>query len=412
MTRSERLSLAQARRIALAAQGFADPRPGAGRGDHAARAARRRPGRHRPDRQRQRPRPAASTCRSSPGSAPTTRRCSTAPATGRPRRLVEYWAHEASLIPPTTWPLLRLPDGAGARATPGAGCSGWPRTTPAWSQAVLAEVRPAGRSPPARLERGPGARPAPRPRPVGLELVAGQERRSSTCSGPARSPRPAGTSQFERRYAALERVLPASTSPRRVDPARDPHDEALPRAGADRGPGPRGRHRAVPARLLPAQARAGPAGAGRAGRRRGAAARRRSRAGSGRPTCTARRGGRAGCTPRRCSARSTRWSGSATAPRRSSASTTGSRSTSRRRCGCTATTCCRSCFGDTLVARVDLKADRAAGVLRVQARRTGSRARPAEAAAALARRAGAAGRVARPGRVAWSWPVASSPALA
>ena len=62
-------------------------------------------------------------------------------------------------------------------------------------------------------------------------------------------------------------------------------------------------------------------------------------------------------------------------------------------------------FGDTLVARVDLKADRAAGVLRLHATHWEPGA-PAEAVPALERRAGGAGRLARSGRRGvspWSW---------
>ena len=80
-----------------------------------------------------------------------------------------------------------------------------------------------------------------------------------------------------------------------------------------------------------------------------------------------RRQGAAGGRRRgRCSARSTRSSGTATATSGCSTSTTASRSTCRRRSGSTATTCCRTCSATASSGRVDLKADRAAGVLRVQ----------------------------------------------
>ena len=128
--------------------------------------------------------------------------------------------------------------------------------------------------------------PAPARR-VGLELVAGQERRSSTSSGPARSPAPAGPASSSDGMPRWSRVLPGHLAaevagPRGPAAAR----RRLPGADPDRRPGPRGRHRAVPARLLPAQAGPGPAGARvpRGGRR--AACRPRSRAGSARPTCT------------------------------------------------------------------------------------------------------------------------------
>ena len=56
-----------------------------------------------------------------------------------PRRLVEYWAHEASLIPPTTWPLL---DFRMRRARRGAwgGMQAVARDHPDLVDAVLAEV--------------------------------------------------------------------------------------------------------------------------------------------------------------------------------------------------------------------------------------------------------------------------------
>ena len=82
---------------------------------------------------------------------------------------------------------------------------------------------------------------------------------SSTCSGPAGSAAPGGPSQFERRYAALDRVLPRSGPPVALDPAARPEPEEAFRA-LDRHRGPRARRRvgAVPAGLLPAAPRTRP----------------------------------------------------------------------------------------------------------------------------------------------------------
>ena len=100
-----RLSAAQARRMALAAQGFADPAAGREPDGWALRRVLDRVGLIQIDSvnvlQRAHYLPLFAA------SAPTTPSCSTARRTAPRGRLFEYWGHEASLLPVATQPLLR-----------------------------------------------------------------------------------------------------------------------------------------------------------------------------------------------------------------------------------------------------------------------------------------------------------------
>ncbi|MFC8502971.1 winged helix-turn-helix domain-containing protein [Pedococcus sp. NPDC057267] len=200
-----RLTTSQARRIALAAQGFLDarPAPGAATMRHLQRVVDRvqvvqidsvnvvTRSQYLPFFSRLGPYDTALLDRARDRS---------------PRRLVEYWAHEASLVPPTTWPLLdfrmrrALDDSWG-------GMQRVARDHPELVEAVLAEV----------VERGPMTsrqleaaleHDLPRARDHwgwnwslvknALEHLFWSGRISSA----------GRTQQFERRYASLERVLP------------------------------------------------------------------------------------------------------------------------------------------------------------------------------------------------------------
>jgi uncharacterized protein YcaQ len=143
-----------------------------------------------------------------------------------PRRVVEYWAHEASLVPPTTWPLLdfrmrrALSDGWG-------GMQRVAREHPELVTAVLEEV----------ARRGPMTS---REIEVALEHDLPRQRddwgwnwslvKSAVehlfWSGQVSS---AGrTAQFERRYAMPGRVLPAALGAQAADPStRPPEEEAF-----------------------------------------------------------------------------------------------------------------------------------------------------------------------------------------
>ena len=142
-----------------------------------------------------------------------------------PRRLVEYWAHEASLIPPTTWPLLDFRMQR-ARSDAWGGMQRVARDHPELVEAVRAEVAVRGpmtsRQVEAALEHD-----LPRERDEwgwNWSLVK-NALEHLFWSGQLTS---AGrTSQFERRYAALSRVFPPHLRDVVADPAaRLPHDVA------------------------------------------------------------------------------------------------------------------------------------------------------------------------------------------
>ena len=218
----ERLSLAQARRIALAAQGFADPRPvpGAATTRHLQRVIDRvgiiqidsvnvlTRSQYLPFFSRLGPYDTALLDRARDRS---------------PRRLVEYWAHEASLIPPTTWPLLgfrmrrALSDSWG-------GMRRVARDHPALVQAVLAEVTARGPITSREVER---ALEHDLPRDTSdwgwnWSLVKAALEHLFWAGQISSAGR---TAQFERRYASLERVLPRAVAAQAITPEDRPRDE-------------------------------------------------------------------------------------------------------------------------------------------------------------------------------------------
>ena len=249
-----------------------------------------------------------------------------------PRRLFEYWGHEASLIPVALQPALRWRMERAADDAWG-GMRRIQRDRPDLVAQVLEEVRDerAGGG-----ERGARARAAEADRPVvGLERrqardgVAVLERAdhvgaAARVRAPVRPARARAARRGRRRADAADRGGAAHAAARR-------------RALARRG------ERVRPARLLPPARRPSRSCACRSSSRRASCCRSRSRAGARRATSIPPRGCRAACAPARSSGRSTRSCGSARARSGSSASATGSRSTCRSPSACTATTCCRSC---------------------------------------------------------------------
>jgi len=200
-----RLSLAQARRVALAAQGFATARP---TGTTTMRHVQRvldTVGVLQIDSVNVLVRSHYMPVFSRLGAYPRElldRACSTSP-----RRLVEYWAHEASFVPPSTHRLLRFRM-ARAHEDAWGGMVRTARDRAALVEAVLAEVAARGPLTALQVERALGEeRPRDRSswgwnwsetkRAVEFLFWSGQ------ISSAGRTP------QFERRYDLPERVLPA-----------------------------------------------------------------------------------------------------------------------------------------------------------------------------------------------------------
>ncbi|GAB3592970.1 winged helix-turn-helix domain-containing protein [Angustibacter peucedani] len=214
----DRLTAGAARRVALAAQGFAEPRPsGPVTTRHVQRVVDRlgivqidsvnvlARSQYLPFYSRLGPYDTALLDRA---------------RDRRPRRLVEYWAHAASLVPPSTWPLLRF---RMARASEEAwgGMVRAEQEHPGLVETILAEVRERGPITAVELEQAI-AHDAPRDRShwgwnwsvvkQSLELLFWAGRITSA----------GRTAQFARLYDLPERVLPAGT----WDAPELPDDEA------------------------------------------------------------------------------------------------------------------------------------------------------------------------------------------
>jgi len=216
------ISLSQAKRIAIVAQGFADPRPAPGQATmrHVQRIIDRvaiiqidsvnvlMRSHYLPFFSRLGPYDTALVDR--------------ARDVG-PRRLVEYWAHEASLIPPQTWALLNFRMKRALSESWG-GMQRVALDHPELVQAVFAEVSSRGPLTSRQLEVAL-EHDLPRDKSewgwnwslvkAAVEHLFWAGRISSA----------GRTSQFERRYAALERVLPEAIAAQSISPDLGPSDQ-------------------------------------------------------------------------------------------------------------------------------------------------------------------------------------------
>jgi uncharacterized protein YcaQ len=222
----ERLSVAQARRIALGAQGFAEPRP-TGRID--ARHLRRaldRVGVLQIDSVNVLVRSYELPLFARLGPYP---RPLLTDLVERRRELFEYWAHEASFVPVELHPLLRWR--MEAAATQSWGHMQWiQRDLPDYVAAVLEEVRHRGPIAASELSDG-GEKSGPwwgwSKGKAALERLFWAGELTSAGRGP----------NFERRYDLPERVLPAAVLGAPTPPIEEAHRQLLLRAAKHHGVG-------------------------------------------------------------------------------------------------------------------------------------------------------------------------------
>jgi uncharacterized protein YcaQ len=215
------LSLAAARRIALAAQGFAEPRPsGPVERRHLLRLVRRL-GLHQIDSVNVLARahylPAFSRL------GPYSTALLDAAAWAKPRRLFEYWAHEASLLPLELHPLLRW---RMARAERGDGLwrsmQGFAGERRASAEAVFARIAAEGPLAASDFERGKAS---------GWWAWSDAKRALEWLFWAGRITTAARRRSFERVYDLPERVLPAALLALPTPDGKDARRSLLDRAG-------------------------------------------------------------------------------------------------------------------------------------------------------------------------------------